>query len=91
MRLDKKEWFEPVRYVVYAVLLLVYLFQASIIYGVYTKKQIEIRSPIEIRFNNGEIINGVLIGKTSEILFLKRDENISAIPIKSMVKEFEIK
>ncbi len=38
-----------------------------------------------------EIKKGVLIGKTSEYLFLKTQEKITAIPVKSMVKEIGIK
>ena len=92
MGMDKKKWFNPVRYTVYTILLLSYLYIASDGYGNSTKKQIETESKmIGVKFNDGEVKNGVFIGKTTEYLFLKTNEKITAIPIKSMVKEIEIK
>ena len=60
-------------------------------YGNLAKKGIDKQNEIEVKFIDGETKSGILIGKTSEILFLKKNEKISAIPIKSMLKEIEIK
>lgn len=92
MGMDKKKWFNPVRYTVYSIVLLGYLYMASDRYGDSAKKQIENESiMIGVKFNDGEVKNGVFIGKTTEYIFLKSNEKITAIPIKSMVKEIEIK
>jgi hypothetical protein len=92
MGMDTKKWFNPVRYTVYSTVLLSYLYMASDIYGDSAKKQIENeRNMIGVKFNDGEVKNGVFIGKTTEYIFLKSNERITSIPIKSMVKEIEIK
>jgi len=46
---------------------------------------------IGVKFNDGEVKKGVFIGKTTEYLFLRTKDKITAIPIKSTVKEIEIK
>ncbi|MFC5046100.1 hypothetical protein ACFSTE_04965 [Aquimarina hainanensis] len=92
MGMDKKKWFNPVRYTVYSIILLSYLYIASDGYGNSIKKQIETEGKtIGVKFNDGDIRKGILIGKTSEYLFLKTKEKITAIPVKSMVKEIDIK
>ncbi len=92
MGLDKKKWFDPLRYAIYIITLLCYIYIAADGYGKLAKKQIETGGKkIEVRFNDGEVKRGILIGKTSEYLFLKTEENITSIPIKSMVKEIQIK
>ncbi len=92
MGLDKKKWFDPFRYAIYVIILLCYIYIAADGYGKSAKKQIETKGKnIEVRFNDGEIKKGILIGKTSEYLFLKTQEKITAIPVKSMVKEIGIK
>ena len=53
--------------------------------------QIKENSPIKLKFSDNENINGIVIGKTKDILFLLQNEKVKAIPINSLVKEFEIK
>lgn len=89
--MDKKKWFEHFRYSFYTFTVLFYLYGSSYIYGSLTKNIIEKQNTIDVKFNDGEITSGILIGKTSEILFLKKNEKIIAIPIKSMIKEIGIK
>ncbi len=89
--MDKKKWFEPVRYTMYIFVVLFYLYLTSEAYGNLTKSVIEKQNTIDVKFNDGEITTGILIGKTSEILFLKKNGKVTAIPIKSMVKEIGIK
>ncbi|WP_199269632.1 hypothetical protein [Formosa sp. L2A11] len=91
MGLDKKKWFEPVMFIFYTSLTLGYLYTASIFYGNTVKNEIEKQPEIQVKFIDGEVKTGTLIGKTSEILFLKKKDKITAIPIKSMLKEIEIK
>ena len=70
MGMDKKKWFGPVRYTVYIIVLLGYLYKASDVYGDSAKKQIENKSiMIGVKFNDGEVKNGVFIGKTTEYIF----------------------
>jgi hypothetical protein len=44
-----------------------------------------------IKCTNSENINGIVIAKTKDILFLLQNEKVKAIPINSNAKEHEIK
>jgi len=88
---DKKSWFSVYRYSSFAVLFILYLYISADIYGTYTMNQIKENSPIKLKYSDNENINGIVIGKTKDILFLLQNEKVKAIPINSLVKEFEIK
>ena len=49
------------------------------------------QNDISLRLEDNEIKSGKLIGKTKDILFLLKNENVYAIPITSLVKEIKIK
>jgi hypothetical protein len=88
--MDKKSWFDPVRCLIYFVGVLYYLHLSSDLYGMVVKKNIENTSKIKVEFVDGDVLKGILIGKTKDVLFLKKDEKVTVVPISSMVKEFEI-
>ncbi|MGW8123832.1 hypothetical protein ACV07N_14335 [Roseivirga echinicomitans] len=88
---DKKPWFKKFRFIVFGFSFLAYLYLSADTYGRYTSNQIKEQAPIELRFADNEIKSGIMIGKTSNIIFLLDDKKVSAIPITSLVKEFEIK
>ena len=48
-------------------------------------------SPINLKYSDNETINGILIGKTKDVIFLLQGKKVKAIPINSIIKEFEIK
>ncbi|WP_197482031.1 hypothetical protein [Polaribacter atrinae] len=48
-------------------------------------------SPINLKYSDNENVNGIVIGKTKNVIFLLQGEKVKAIPINSIVKEFEIK
>ena len=88
---DKKPWFNTYRYFAFAFLFISYLYFSADKYGEYASEQIKEQAPIEVRFSDNEIKSGILIGNTANIMFLLNDEKVTAIPITSLVKEFEIK
>ena len=88
---DKKKWFGPVRYVVFIVASALYLFGSAELYGSLFKKRIINQPTINLRYADNEEISGKVIGKTKNVLFLLNDDQVKAIPIGSVVKEFEIK
>lgn len=88
---DKKSWFSIYRYSAFSIMFVCYLYLSADFYGKFTKKEIEGNSKINIKYSDNENINGIVIGKTKDILFLLQNENVKAIPINSNVKEFEIK
>ncbi|WP_185100078.1 hypothetical protein [Roseivirga echinicomitans] len=88
---DKKPWFNIYRYFAFGFLFISYLYFSADEYGKYASKQIKEQAPIEVRFADDEVKSGILIGNTANIMFLLSDEKVTAIPITSLVKEFEIK
>ncbi|MEH6748619.1 MAG: hypothetical protein V7670_17470 [Maribacter arcticus] len=89
--LDKKSWFSLYRIFLFAIVFIYYLYLSADFYGKITAKIIKEQAPITLKYSDNQTINGVLIGKTKDLLFLLQHENVIAIPITSLVKEFEIK
>jgi hypothetical protein len=89
--LDKKNWYNTYRYFMFAFMFMYYLYLSADFYGKFTKKEVLENSQINIKYSDNESINGILIGKTKDILFLLQNDKVKAIPINSNVKEFEIK
>ncbi len=90
-RWNKKSWFNIYRYFLFSFLFILYLYRSADIYGKYTMKQIKETPLISLKYSDNQIVKGKVIGKTKDILFLMQNEKVKAIPINSMVKEFEIK
>lgn len=88
---DKKKWFNFYRSSLFVFLFIFYLFLSADVYGKFTKKQIESDSPINLRYSDNENIQGIMIGKTKDILFLLQKEKVKVIPINSLVKEYDVK
>ncbi|SFU20153.1 hypothetical protein SAMN04489724_0254 [Algoriphagus locisalis] len=88
--IDKKQWFSQYRVISFIILFALYLVLAAQAYGSYYKKQVMESSPIEIRFADNETKRGLLVGKTKDIIFLLDGERISAIPITSFLKEYQL-
>ncbi len=91
MGLDKKSWFDTSRYVMMGISFFLYLYVAANFYGMIVKTDVENQEPISIRFVDNEIKTGKVIGKTTSIIFLLKNEKVIAIPITALVKEIEIK
>ena len=88
--MDKKVWFNSFRYFSFAIVFIFYLFISADKYGRISKEQILNQSSIKIRFSDNESKNGIMIGKTKDVIFLMTGEKVEAIPITSLVKEIEI-
>lgn len=89
--MDKKSWWDPLRIFMFLSVFIVYLYLAADFYGEFSSNKIKKRPSIQLRFSDNEIKKGILIGKTREILFLLNNEKVDAVPISSLVKEFEIR
>lgn len=87
---DKKKWYEPFRYVLYPSLFISYLYISAIIYSKHTTEQIKASPAIALKYADDEVINGIIIGKTNDKLFLWQSGKVIAVPIHALVKEFEI-
>ena len=91
MGLDKKSWFDALRYIIFVLSFVLYLYSAADFYGKVVKVEVENQEPISVRFIDNEVKKGKLIGKTNNIIFLLKNEKVEAIPISALVKEIEIK
>ena len=87
---DKKIWYNYYRYFSFATLFIFYLYISADTYGKISKENILNQTSTKIRFSDNEIKKGKMIGKTRDIIFLLNGEKVEAIPITSVVKEFEI-
>lgn len=89
--LNKWRRYHIYRYFAFVCLVIVYLYNSSTLYGSAKEKNIKAQPKTSIRFSDNETKHGRIIGKTKEIVFFIEDDNVTAIPITSLVKEFEIK
>lgn len=89
--LDKKSWFHTFRNISFGFSFIAYLYLSADFYGSHASSLIKEEEPVNIRFSDNEVKTGIMIGKTANVLFLLNDEKVTAIPITSLVKEFEIK
>jgi len=89
--MNKRSWYHLYRYLLFLSMALGYLYISSESYGNMSREKVKIQPRTSLRFSDNEIINGVIIGKTKEIVFFIEDGKVSAIPITALVKEFEIK
>ncbi|RXG20687.1 hypothetical protein [Leeuwenhoekiella aequorea] len=88
---DKKSWFNTYRYSLFFLLFILYINLSADFYGIFTSKETKEKSPINLKYSDNETINGILIGKTKDVIFLLQGKKVKAIPINSIIKEFEIK
>lgn len=88
---DKKSWAKTYRIVLFAISFILYLYLSADYYGKYTKDKIISQNDISIKLADNEIKSGKLIGKTKDVIFLLKGENVYAMPISSLVKEIKIK
>ena len=89
--MGKKPWHKNFRLASFAITIVFYVFLSADQYGSRTKKRIISQDNITLKFTDNEQINGKVIGKTKEVIFLLQGEQVKAIPITSTVKEIEIK
>lgn len=87
---DKKPWFNTFRISAFSFLFITYLYLAADGYGQYASEEVRKDAPITLRFMDDETVSGTMIGNTTNVIFLLRNDKVTAIPMGSMVKEFEL-
>lgn len=88
---DNKNWFPIYRNSAFLFLFIFYLYISADYYGKYSKQKTLTQTTINIKYVDNKTATGILIGKTTDIIFLLENKKVKAIPINSFVKEFEIK
>lgn len=89
--MDKHSWFKLYRNTFFLISSALYLYLSATLYGRHTKEQVLNQEEVTIRLVDNELKTGILIGKTNNVIFLLRRENVFVIPISSLVKEIKIR
>ena len=89
--LDRKKWYNMIRYPSFALLFLFYLHISARSYGEMVKDEILSQTPVQVVFSDDQFQKGKVVGKTKEVLFLTDGNSVKAIPITSFVKTIEIR
>ena len=87
---DKKPWFKMFRMVVFGFAFLLYIYISSELYGQFAREKVVTGNDISIVYADKQVKTGKLIGKTKDVIFLLDGEEVSALPINSLVKEIKI-
>jgi len=88
---NKYSWYNRYRFGVFTFLFLTTIVGAAQIYGRSAARDIKNQAPVTIEFSDKSKSEGILIGKTNEVLFLLVEEEVKITPITSFVKEIKIK
>lgn len=83
--IEKRSWYVLYNYFAILIIIVFFLYVGAGIYGKNSEKNIRKQSPVTIELADKSTINGILIGKTKEVLFLLDDQNIIIIPVTSMI------
>jgi len=89
--LEQYSWYRNLRHIMYFVIFIWYLVMAAQYYGRSSYKNTLIQEPVKIEYAGGEVLEGIMIGKTSDMLFMYSDKEVKAIPISANLKTIQIK
>lgn len=87
---NKYSWYRRYRFGVMGFLFLALIFNAAINHALASTAAIKKAPPITIKYVDSSSIQGILIGKTTEVLFLLDDQEVKVIPISSGIKEIKV-
>lgn len=73
------------------LLFILYLFLGADTYAKRYKRTITDENPITVTYSDNTQIQGVLIGKTTDYVFLLQGVEVKAIPMNALIKEIKLK
>ena len=85
--LPRFAWFKYLRTGILVLAFIFLLVLAAIAYGNVTKDWVMRQPPVEVRFFDDEIKEGIMLGQTKYVIFLQVDGQNTVIPKTSLVKE----
>ncbi|NNL16158.1 MAG: hypothetical protein HKO81_05915 [Flavobacteriaceae bacterium] len=88
--LANKSWYRKFKLVLFAMFLFYVLVETANGYGNYIKNNIDLSQSVSVKYANDELLEGKLIGKSKEVIFLYTENKVKIIPITSLVKEIEL-
>ncbi|MGL4584975.1 MAG: hypothetical protein ACRCVU_18580 [Flavobacterium sp.] len=89
--LEQYSWYRKIKGGIFILIFIWYLMMMAQYYGKRTYGETLDQEVTKIEYIGGEIIEGLLIGKTSDMLFLLVDKKVKAIPISANLKTIQIK
>ena len=88
--LKDKVWYPSARLILIAFILIFFISEAALGYANFVKNNPDFLPSVSITYADNEKIQGKLIGKTKEVLFLDEKGKVKVIMITAAVKEIEI-
>ncbi|MEJ1240445.1 hypothetical protein WBG78_20045 [Chryseolinea sp. T2] len=67
----------------------VYLYLSSDLYGILKMRQVKKAKETSITLADDDVFNGLVIGKTKEVLFTLKGDKVTAMPLSSL-KSFDV-
>ncbi|MBI1183995.1 hypothetical protein GC194_06975 [bacterium] len=87
--LRARHGFSPKSYLL-VVLIICYVYVAANYYAAVAAAEIVHQAPVQIIYQNNEKLQGQLIGKTGDVVFLLINEKVSVVPLNSAVVQMQL-
>lgn len=88
--LGNKTWYERLKVLFFTGLLFYFIFETANGYANFIFNNPDQLQTISIKYTDEEQVEGRLIGKTKEVIFLLTNNKVKIIPLTSIVKEIEV-
>lgn len=88
--LSDKNWYPQLRAILWGIIIFFFISEAALGYANFVKNNLDFLPSVSITYADNEKIEGKLIGKTKEVLFLNEKGKVKVILITAAVKEIEI-
>ena len=85
----KYSWYGTFRMISAVFVFVIYLYLSSDLYGVLKMRQLKKAREMSITLADNDVLTGLVIGKTKEVLFMMNNDKVTAIPISSL-KAFDV-
>ncbi|MDW3648936.1 MAG: hypothetical protein R8P61_17840 [Bacteroidia bacterium] len=88
--LRDKSWYQKARIIFWGLIIIFFISEAALGYANFIKNNLDFQPSVSITYADNEKIQGQLLGKTKEVLFLHQAGKVKVIMITAAVKEIEI-
>ncbi|WP_158963280.1 hypothetical protein [Myroides fluvii] len=89
--LDPTKWYSKQKFGMGVLLFVLYLFLGADVYAKRYKKAIIKQDLIGVTYADNSRLEGILIGKTADYIFLLEGEEVKVIPMNALIKEIKLK
>ncbi|MGG5578073.1 hypothetical protein ACPDHL_12130 [Myroides sp. C15-4] len=88
---NEVKWYANQKWSMGLLLFVLYMFLGADLYAKRYKRAVVDENPIAVTYADNTQIQGVLIGKTTDYIFLLQGEEVKAIPMNALIKEIKLK